>query len=42
LKDLSVPLTVCGRLGHYRYYDMDDAVTAARALAAKSPILQQK
>ena len=41
LSDLSIPLTVCGRLGHYRYYDMDDAVTAARALAEKSPILQQ-
>lgn len=40
LDTLSVPVTVCGRLGRYRYYDMDDAITAALALAAKSSILE--
>ncbi len=39
LAELSVPVTACGRLGHYRYYDMDDAITAALALAEKSPAL---
>ena len=30
---------ICGRLGEYRYYDMDQAISRARMLAAK--ILQQ-
>ncbi|WP_176885139.1 hypothetical protein [Dyadobacter soli] len=26
---------ICGRLGEYRYYDMDQAISRARMLAAK-------
>jgi len=32
----SVPdLLLCGRLGEYRYYDMDQAIALARLLASK-------
>ena len=28
-------LMICGRLGEYRYYDMDQAIGRARVLAAR-------
>lgn len=40
LSSLTIPVTVCGRLGHYRYYDMDDAIIAALSLVSKMQILE--
>ena len=40
LKNLSKVITVCGRLGTYRYLDMDDAISAAFAIIENSCLLK--
>jgi len=41
LASISSLITACGRLGHYKYYDMDDAIIAAFGIVEKSTFLRQ-
>ena len=34
-QELSERVLICGRLGEYRYYDMDQAIARAMTLAAR-------
>ena len=40
LKSVSKVITVCGRLGTYRYLDMDDAIAAAFAVVDNSILIK--
>lgn len=41
LKVISKVITVCGRLGTYRYLDMDDAISAAFAIIENSQLFKE-